>query len=68
MSNLTVKQNENLKNKQGTYMHLVYSEKGARAGSISASYLKTMKAQLQCAECTAEEKLLCLLPAQGSDQ
>ena len=68
MKKIMNKQNGSLKNKQGTYTHLVYSETGVLAGSISASDLKTMKAQPQCAECNAEEKPQCPLPAQGSDR
>lgn len=67
MEKPVIKQNNSSKNKQGTYTHLVYSETGRLAGSISASSLKRMKAQLQCAECNAEEKPQCPLPAQGSD-
>lgn len=54
--------------KQGTYMHLVYTDEGRFAGLISASGQKKVKEPLQCAECTPEGKQQCLLPAQESNQ
>lgn len=59
-------QDECLKNKRGTYMHLAYPITGSYAGAISASCLKKMKESPQCAECNAEEKQRCPLLAQES--
>lgn len=42
-------------NKQGAYMHLVYSKHGKFAGIISVSYLKGQKMLFQYAEYSPEE-------------